>query len=187
MERQCAFREVNNVRKLTISAPWYEFQKKVKALFERDPQIIVGDIYEPEGREVDYAFDIEVLNHEKFIALDRVIPGIKEFGNVTLGIVLYDEENINAVNAGVDLYKTIFSGNPIVKDVRDAVDHTGTHHGFVRFVPEVIQFFNDDISDFNGNWSGLAQDIAREVFTNDSSGIHFCTAGVNEGMENSQE
>ena len=92
------------MRKLTISAPWYEFQKKVKAPFERDPQIIVGDIYEPEGREVDYAFDIEVLNHEKFIALDRVIPGIKEFGNVTLGIVLYDKENINAVNAGVDLF-----------------------------------------------------------------------------------
>ena len=43
------------------------------------------------------------------------------------------------------------------------------------------------ISDFNGNWSGLAQDIAREVFTNDSSGIHFCTAGVNEGTENDQE
>lgn len=171
------------MRKLTISAPWYEFQKKVKALFERDPQIIVGDIYEPEGGEVNYAFDIEVRNHEKFIALDRVIPGIKEFGNVTLGIVLYDEENVTAGNAGVDLYKTIFSGNPIVKDVRDAVDHTGTHHGFVRFAPEVIQFFNDDISDFNGNWSGLAQDIAREVFTNDSSGIHFCTAGVNEGTE----
>ena len=34
----------------------------------------------------------------------------------------------------------------------------------VCFKPQVVQFFDDDISDFNGNWSGLAQDIAREVF-----------------------
>jgi hypothetical protein len=29
-----------------------------------------------------------------------------------------------------------------------------------------------------GNWSGLAQDIAREVFQNETRGIHFCTAPV---------
>ena len=49
----------------------------------------------------------------------------------------------------------------------------------VRFKPRVVQFFDDDISDFNGNWSGLAQDIAREVFGDGLRSVHFCTAAVN--------
>ena len=75
-------------------------------------------------------------------------------------------------------YETIFRENPIVKDVRLAQDPTGTAHGFVRFQPEVIQFFDDDLYDYDGNWSGLAQDIAREVFQDETRGIHFCTAPV---------
>ena len=166
--------------KLKLEAPWYTFQKKVKALFERDPDISVGEICESEDGKVDFLFDIEVRNHEKFLALDRVFPKVKTFGNVSLGIVLYDEENAISTEDRVSLYKTIFEGNPIVKDIREAVDQAGTHHGFVRFQPEVVQFFDDDTSDFNGNWSGLAQDIAREVFSDEIAGIHFCTAALNE-------
>jgi len=166
--------------KLKLEAPWYTFQKKVKALFERDPDISVGEIVESEDGKVDFLFDIEVRNHEKFLALDRVFPKVKTFGNVTLGIILYDEENANGTEDRVELYRTIFEGNPIVKDIREAMDHAGTRHGFVRFQPEVVQFFDDDISDFNGNWSGLAQDIAREVFEDEIAGIHFCTAALNE-------
>ena len=166
--------------KFTLEAPWYTFRKKVNALFEQDPDITVGEIIESEDGKVNFLFDIEVRNHEKFLALDRVFPKVKTFGNVTLGIVLYDEENTNGADDRVELYRTIFDGNPIVKDVREAMDQTGTRHGFVRFQPEVVQFFDDDISDFNGNWSGLAQDIAREVFEDEMAGIHFCTAAKNE-------
>ena len=166
--------------KFTLEAPWYTFRKKVNALFEQDPDITVGEIIESEDGKVNFLFDIEVRNHEKFLALDRVFPKVKTFGNVTLGIVLYDEENANGADDRVELYRTIFDGNPIVKDVREAMDHTGTRHGFVRFQPEVVQFFDDDISDFNGNGSGLAQDIAREVFEDEMAGIHFCTAAKNE-------
>ena len=166
--------------KFMLEAPWYTFRKKVNALFEQDPDITVGEVIESEDGKTDFLLDIEVRNHEKFLALDRVLPKVKIFGNVTLGIVLYDEENAQGEDDRVELYRTIFDGNPIVKDVREALDHTGTRHGFVRFQPEVVQFFDDDISDFNGNWSGLAQDIAREVFADEMAGIHFCTAAKNE-------
>ena len=165
---------------LKLEAPWYTFQKKVKALFDRDPKITVGEIVEPDEGSVNYLFDIEVRDHEKFLALDRVLPKTVQFGSVTLGICLYDEENEGSTEDALSLYETIFHGNPIVKDVRLADDHTGTKHGLVRFQPEVIQFFDDDIYDYNGNWSGLAQDIAREVFKDEVRGIHFCTAAVDE-------
>ena len=161
---------------LKLEAPWYTFQKKIKALFEQDPEIKVSEIYQLEEGNADYCFDLEVKNHEKYLALNRVFPRVKEFGNVTLCIFLYDEENGHDINEAVTLYETIFKGNPIVKDVRSAVDHAGTMHGFVRFQPEVIQFHTDDISSYNGTWSGLAQDIAKEVFKDDFYGVHFCTA-----------
>lgn len=69
-----------------------------------------------------------------------------------------------------------------MKDIRTVEDSAGITHGFVRFQPEVIQFFQNDISDYNGNWSGLAQDIAKEVFVNQN--VHFCTADLREN-ENS--
>ena len=173
--------------KFAMEAPWYTWQKKIKALFERDPDITVGDIYDSESDKLDFVFDIEVRSHEKFLALDRVLPKVKTFGNVTLGICLYDEENANAVDAGIELYQTLFKGNPIVKDIKDVIDQAGVHHGFVRFQPEVIQFFDDDLSDYEGNWSGLAQDIAREVFENDYRGINFCTASKAEENGNPLE
>ena len=168
------------MKRLILEAPWYTYQKKVKALFERDPAIHVGEIVEPEDGSSDYLFDIEVRDHEKFLALDRVFPKCVQFGNVTLAINLYDEENGSEADDVLALYETIFKGNSIVKDVRMAVDQTGTKHGFVRFQPEVIQFFDDDIYDYEGNWTGLAQDIAREVFADETRGIHFCTASVKE-------
>ena len=165
---------------LKLEAPWHTYQKKLNALFGSDPDIIVGDIYEIDDILSDYAIDIKVMNHAKYTALDRVLQKSKMFGNIIVLINLFDMENNNSHAFDIDLFKTIFNGNPIVKDIKDVVDRAGVRHGFVRFQPQVIQFFHDDISDYNGNWSGLAQDIAKEMFDDDTRGVHFCTAALDE-------
>lgn len=167
---------------IKLEAPWHTHAKKLKALFERDPDINVGEVYEIDDAEISYGVDISVRNHKKFIALDRALPSVKEFGNVKLAINLFDEENAS-INPDAALYETIFKNNPILDRVEDVVDHTGTHVGYVIFKPEVVQFFDDNLASYNGNWSGLAQDIAEEVFDNDFRGIFFCTADVNEFKE----
>lgn len=156
---------------ITLEAPWETYNKKIKALFEKDADITVGDIYET-GDDTDYAFDIEVKRHDKYVALDRLISGVKTFGNVVLGINLFDEEN-NGSDI-LELYKVLFDGNRIVKDIRTCTDPTGTEWEYVLFYPEVVQFPDDDLTDFNGNWNGLAEDIAREFFVD--RGVNFCTA-----------
>ncbi len=161
---------------LKLEAPWYTYQKKVKALFGLDEDIDVGEVYNSDN--CDYAFNIEVRDRDKFVALDRVMPKKAIFGNVILEIVLIDKADEDGTATAIELYKTIFKNNPIVKDIREIQDGSGALHGFVRFQPEVIQFFHDDISDYNGNWSGLAQDIAKEVFANQN--VHFCTADLRE-------
>lgn len=165
--------------KMHIEAPWYTFQKKVQALFNGDPDITVNDLVVDEDGEADYVLDIEVRNHKKFEALDRVIATYKEFGNIVVKIALYDEEN-NGLNPGVELYETIFEGNPVIEAVKNRVFPDGVSHGYVCFKPEVVQFFDDNLSDYNGNWTGLAEDIAREIFENDSTGMQFCTAAIDK-------
>lgn len=160
--------------KLTIEAPWQTFCKELKALFERDKDIIVSDIYEPEDGLTDYSFAIQIRNHEKFIALDRLLTKVKTFGNVTLGVDLFDEEN--AETDVVGLFKTLFEGNPIVDSIQTRTDPAGVDWNYVLFKPEVIQFFDDDLTDFNGNWNGLAEEIALDVFEENSRGVNFCTA-----------
>lgn len=159
---------------LSLEAPWETFAKKVKALFERDDDITVSDVYEPDDGRTDYGFAIQVRKHDKFLALDRLLPAVKTFGNVTLSIDLFDEENTEI--DPVALFKTLFDGNPIVDSIKTRTDMAGVDWNYVRFKPEVIQFYDDDLNDYNGNWNGLAEDIAREVFEENARGVNFCTA-----------
>ncbi len=161
-----------------LTPPWYIYQKQVKALFEHDPQIIVGEIYQQENGK-DYAFDIEVRSHEKFLALDRMLIRFRLFGNVALTINLFDEENADG-GAPIDICRALFDGNPIVESIEDIVDLAGTHHGFVVFAPKVVQYYADDLRDINGNETTLAQEIAREMFK-DMDGVNFCTGQVAVG------
>ena len=63
------------------------------------------------------------------------------------------------------------------------IDVTGTHNGYVVFEPEIIQFYDDNLSDYHRNWSGLAQNIARELFDDAAHGVYFCTADIRENAE----
>lgn len=175
------------MEKQGISAPWYTYQKKLAALFGSDPDVLIGDVFEPNDGSGDYAIDIEVRNHEKYLAFDRVLPRSVTFGNVKVAIFLYDEENENETEDSISIFKTIFEGNPVFKDVKALKAPSGQIFGYVRFEPEVVQFFNDDLADYSGNWTGLAQDIAREVFGERARGVYFCTADIEENEEDKEQ
>lgn len=157
---------------LVLEAPWQTFHKEVMALFAGDPDIEVGDIYEDD--KTDYAFDITVRKHDKYMAMARLIPGVKTFGNVSLGIVMYDLENEEC--NGASAFQTLFRGNKCFDSVQTREDPTGCAWDYVLFAPEVVQFFDDDMTDYNGNWTGLMEDIARDVFEGNDRGVFFCTA-----------
>lgn len=162
------------MKRINLEAPWETFAKKVAALLANDPDIIVGELMNDPSERGDYALAIPVYNHEKFLALDRLLPGSKKFGNVTLSIDLYDEENAEVDTEG--LFQTLFKDNPVFDSVQTLTDPAGGEWTYVVFRPEVIQFFDDDLTDVNGNWTGIAEDIAREVFAENARGVYFCTA-----------
>ena len=162
--------------KMKLSPPWITYQRKLEALFEKDKDIEVGQIYETED---GYDLWIYVHTEKKHEALKHLLPSYLDFGNVKVKITL----KCNAEDETFDVVQTVkdlFEGNERVFDIKEIKDFAQAQHLFVRFKPEVVQFFNDDTSDLNGNWSGLAQDIARDVLDIGLCGVHFTTAPVEE-------
>jgi hypothetical protein len=163
----------NKKNNFHISPPWVTFANKMKALFENDDDIVVNDVEDNTG---NLTLMIEVKNHSKFQALDQLLSETVKFGNVTLFINIYDVANNDDKPDYFDLFSALFAGNRSVQKVALAEDMTGAQHVFVVFHPEVKQFFDDNMFDYNGFWSGLNQDIAKEVFEDAANaGVHFCT------------
>ena len=173
------------MKNMKLAAPWYTYRNMVAAMFEGDADVNVGEIVD----DVDgynYYFDLAVTNHEKAVALDKVLRKEKMFGNICLGIGVVNESPEAQKVPDVEVFKTALKGNKHLKDIMQPVDPAGQEHSFVRFWPEVVQFYNDDQTDYNGNWNGLAEDIAREIFNNRRWNIQFCTASKKEN-ESSRE
>lgn len=164
-------------KQFKVSPPWNEFVSKLKVFFENDDDVIVHDL-----EDGHYTLIIDVKNHAKFKALDELLPIAKKFGNVTLFIEVHDvASELSTMPNYFSLFSTLFEGNKSIKRVLKCEDPAGTEHVFVMFKPEVKQFFNDNLFDINGLWSGLNQDIAREVFEEAANaGVHFCTDSVEE-------
>ena len=171
--------ETKQIERISLEAPWYSYTKKLQALFKLDKDILVNDICELPDGDYAYCIMIEARNHKKYVALSRLIPEKVSFGGVNVHIDIFDEENAEDITDEISLYETLFEGNPLVKDIRTTLDQAGTQHNYVRFQPEVIQFFDDNLADYNGNWTGLAQDIAKEIFST-SPAVNFCTADLRE-------
>ena len=162
---------------LKLLAPWDIYAARLKALFAGDNDFLVSSC-RPVDKDAlsggDYVIDIEVSDHEKYVALDRVLRREIVFGNVVLVILLYDVTNDEA-NPYTSVFKTLFKDNPHALDLVEHVDSAGQVWSYLRFVPEVIQYYADNLADFSGLQTDLAQDIASNVFL-DHVGINFCTA-----------
>lgn len=152
---------------LGVASPWVTFARKVYKLFETDPEIRI------EWSDRDLELKLYVESQEKADALSKVLPASRKFGNVEMKITV-----IPANVADEPLMKTFekaFKGNPAVS-FTDTVGAYGGQFNYIVFQPEVVQFYNDDMSSIYGIESTIYEDIADEVFSEtEHAGIFFCT------------
>ncbi len=153
------------MEKMKLSPPWITFVNEVKALFEEDEEIKI--VYDDDG----YVLKLYVDDSDKAMALTKLMPEQKEFGNVVLKIQIIPA---NADEYGIDqVFAKAFDGNPVLSGVFSFDSPFGVVN-YAVFEKKVVQFFNDQMDDINGNKSMLYQDIARDVFGGDH-GIFYCT------------
>ena len=153
------------MEKVNLSSPWVTFYRELDALLGCDPEVKVN--YDEE----DNSIKVFVDNEEKAEALAELLPAEKTFGNVTVRVSVVPANRLGENKAS--LFQKAFEGNPALAFVK--TEDKGLYSfGYVVFRKEVVQFFNDDLSDLNGNRSTLYQEIAKDVF-GETDGIFFCT------------
>lgn len=161
-------------KEMKLSPPWITFLHEVQALFAKDPEVKVE--YVDDSYDSSFLIKIYVDNDEKYEALSELLPDKRAFG----GVVCYiDVIPANAkANTKEQLFRKAFANNPIVKDIVVIDDVYSFSAGYVVFSGDVVQFYNDDLSDLHGIKTMLYQDIAKDVFNNVDNGnsrFFYCT------------
>lgn len=151
--------------KLKLSSPWITFCREVEALFANDSDITTR--FSEDGTEIK----LYVKGADKAEALEQILPTERTFGSVTVTInVIPDNTPVNKAM----LFRKAFAGNKAFTDMI-TIDGVFTNPiSYMVFKKEVVQFYNDDLGDINGNKSTLYQDIAKDIFE-DTEGVCFCT------------
>lgn len=156
---------------LKLVSPWIDYYRKLDALFAPDPNVMVA--YDEDGST--HTITLYVDGERKAAALGTLLKNEVRFGEVVLTIKVVPSNNVE--NKYFTLLKDAFDGNDAVRETVSVDDPVGGKHDFVIFKPEVVQYPNDDISDFYGLRSTLYQELAKEVIDIPEEGdaIHFCT------------
>ena len=157
---------------LGISPPWVTYIHELEAFFGPDPEIQV--VY---NKDTCDKVELLVSDAEKAEALQQLLPEEKTFGNVKLPIIIVPA-NLETKPTKAELMKKAFEGNPVLSYVYTVNTPFGVLN-YVVFQNKVVQFFNDNMGDINGNTSTLFQDIAEDVFGTDN-GLLYCTDATEE-------
>ena len=163
--------------KLGLSAPWQIYYRELQELFKNNIGIkIVLD-------EENYEIKMYVSDTDTAAALAKLIPSEKEFGNVTLKVIVIPangrekafDAKIEKEIPNKDLMRDAFKDNDAVSYfwyVGDVIP--GLDICYVVFINAVVQYYTDTMADPHGLTSTLYENIARNVF-GDISGVYFCT------------
>lgn len=155
---------------VNLSAPWIIFYREVEALFRLDPDVHV--LYDDSTHELR----LYVEDSIKADALEKILPTKKEFGNVTVNIIVMVGNTACQFTEYDDVspFEIAFADNPALSFVRVVQDIFGQDITYVVFAPEVVHFWTDDLGDMYGMKHTLYQDIARDVFKG-MSGVYYST------------
>ena len=142
-----------------LSPPWGTYFKTLKAVFEDDPDVTLPDEYTEDGANV--TIDVSIADPIKYLALSQLLRTEIDYGNVTVKVNLTC--SANKTDSEYSLYKAAFTGNRRVRRFFDALDFTKTKHTYMLLENELVQFFNDDLTDYQGNANLLPKDAFTAV------------------------
>lgn len=156
-----------------MQSPWNTYCSYLKAIFSGDPEVGVGDVRIPKEDDPEptvYTIPIDCTNQIKAHALDLILNKEIDMGNIKLKVDLnctdYNPESV---------YEAAFNGNPHYSQfITLDTPIMGTQQ-YCVMNKEVIQFYNDDLSDPWGNYNGLAADIMKIITKSEGAHVNFCT------------
>ena len=152
--------------KINLSAPWVEYYDEMTKLFGDDPDIKI--IYDEEN----YSITLHVKGEIKSNAIRQLIPETVVFGNITVtNNIITEEVSFDSDKA---IIEAAFKGNPAFSYVEAVEGDFSLNATYCVFKNKVVQYFNDNLGDINGNKSTLYENIAKEILA-PKHGVFYCT------------
>ncbi|AKR09306.1 hypothetical protein [Bacillus thuringiensis] len=169
-----------------LSPPWITYFNKLVNSIGADPTVTVGPLIPVGG---NFIILVHALSNEKAIALATLLKSFVEFGNVSVTVIVTNNENqiVNPVPCPLDafeiahLFLVALENNPYFDQVVVQPQFPGgSNVVFPVFKAEVIQFFNDDISNLCQTFTGVAANVFHDVMQDEicDAPILFSTSCV---------
>jgi len=164
-------------RNVSLSPPWITLQRKFANTFGCDPAVTVGDL--SDTSQSIMVLPIIVDDEKKGRALRTIIRQNFPMGNILVttevkngkgkcwaAIIIENEKQLQ------DVITDAMAGNPLFVEAKLGAVPPFPRVGFIM-TKTVVQFWNDDLSDFYGNFNGVTAEVVSDliniVFGNNGS------------------
>ena len=152
-----------------LSPPWYTLQKKFKYTFGCDPAVTVKDLDTSQSPKM--VVPIIVNDKKKGMVLRTLIRANFPMGNIIVitevqnskgeswqALIIKNEKQLR------DVITDAYSGNPLFVEVKSKERIPGfpTQVGLIM-TKTVVQFFNDDLSDYYSNFNGVTAEVMSDL------------------------
>ncbi len=159
-----------------LSPPWYTLWNKVKYSIGEDPEVVVGDL---QTQSDPFIIPIRVDNRQKAQALASIMNPSYSLGNIHINVEISDSSGkiISPINPTSpeqlsEMVQTGLQGNHLfLKVVTQPLFPNARLIVFPVFKKEVIQFYNDDLSDLYNNFNNVAALVFQNVLKPAPGGI----------------
>lgn len=152
---------------VSLSPPWVTLQRKFANTFGCDPVVNVGDLSDTSQRIV--VLPITVDDEKKGRALRTIIRPSFPMGNILVTTEVKNSKGkcweAIVIENGKQLQGVItdaMAGNPLFVEAKLGPRPPFTHVGFI-VTKTVVQFWNDDLSDFYGNFNDVTANVVSDL------------------------
>ena len=158
-------------RNVSLSPPWFTLQRKLANTFGCDPAVTVGDL--SETSQTIKVIPITVDDEKKGRALRTIIHPSFPMGNILVTTEVKNSKGrcweAIVIENGKQLQGVItdaMAGNPLFVEAKLVERPPFAIVGFIM-TKTVVQFWNDDLSDFYGNFNDVTANVVSDLIIKD--------------------
>jgi hypothetical protein len=161
------------MERVSLSPPWWILYSKICTSIGSDPTLHVQPMH---NGDTVYYIDILAPNVTRGKALRTILNPQYDIGNITVYVRVFDStgteitsKNTDPVEKIIEAIKIALGTNPYFVEVIDTrgklppMQETIIGQIVIVFKKAVIQFFNDDISDYYSNYNSVAMNVFKDV------------------------
>lgn len=154
-----------------MNNPKYTYRDKIAKFFDMDEDVRVSEL--TDGN----AITLYVASADKAKAISKLIKHVFPFSHeeVTINV-----EDVSKPESMASIVKSAFAHNRRVRKIVVEPWIGGGEKIYVVCDDGVIQFPNDDLSDYRRNLTELPASVAQEIFEETNGQVSFCTADITE-------